>query len=91
MHSLRRSLRESFRQRRTSTSAINDRKKIAESLNLETTDISHKKQSARSTRPIRASSEPTSPVAGAAAGNELPVSVEYHIDIVYMHVMHFSM
>ena len=51
-----------------------DRRKIAESLNLEAaTDLAHK--NSKQSRRARASSEPTSPVAGAAAGNDQPVSV----------------
>lgn len=77
MQSLRRSIRESFRQRRRSTGA-GDRRKIAESLNLEADNLAHKRKPARTVRP-RASSEPTSPVLGASrasGGNESQVKLE---------------
>lgn len=68
IQSLRRSIRQSFRQRRNSTQS-NDRRKIAHSLNLEADSMSYKKQSSRSVRP-RASSEPTSPVLTAAPSSQ---------------------
>ena len=70
IHSLRRSIRESFRQRRNTASTA-DRRKIAQSLNLETDQV-HKKLSSKVPRP-RASSEPTSPVTGASSGNDFQV------------------
>lgn len=65
MQSLRRSLRQSFRQRRN-TAPSNDRRKIAESLNLEAEQASRKKHS-KNVRP-RADSEPASPNIAAATG-----------------------
>ena len=56
-------MRQSFRQRRN-TQPTNDRRKIAESLNLEAEYSSRKKQS-KSVRP-RADSEPASPVLATA-------------------------
>lgn len=74
MQSVRRSIRASFRQRRN-TGGANDRRKIADSLNLEADHISHKRQYAKSQRP-RASSEPTSPIMNAtdsSVGNDVQV------------------
>lgn len=65
MHSLRRSIRQSFRQR-SNTTAVNDRRKVAESLNLEAEHLSYNKQSVKKIRP-RASSEPASPVTNATS------------------------
>lgn len=62
-------MRQSFRQR-SSTATINDRRKIAESLNLETEHI--KKPSMRP----RAGSEPTSPIVNTAAA---PVGSEFKV------------
>lgn len=67
---MRRSIRESFRQRRNTTST-SDRRKIAESMNLETTDLSSKKVSSKG-RP-RASSEPTSPVNAVSSDHQVRV------------------
>ena len=63
MHSLRRSIRDSFRQRRHST-ASTDRRMIAESLNYEAgLSSSLKVPPTKGMRP-RTTSEPTSPIGG---------------------------
>lgn len=87
MQSLRRSLRESFRQRRNTGGAYvgaNNRRKVTESLNLDTEKLSYnKKESSRNPR-LKANSEPTSPVMNNA-GNEVQVNNEY-VCITHMYV-----
>ena len=88
VHSLRRSIRESFRQRRNSAGAA-DRRKIAESLNLDGGQSSSRRGAGKLSRP-RASSEPTSPVAntaGVSIVNASQVSCTNLVKRVHMYIL----
>ena len=83
MQSLRRSIRDSFRQRR-GTAVTQDRKRIAESLNADAGFPSSRKKQGDKGR-ARASSEPNSPVMNAASPTTEMASQVTCLVVVYMY------